>query len=1198
MIAALTAIIAPTAALAADPTNVSSDLVICKGDTASSNYLANPDAGATQPKTAFICTNTKQGNGYLDYSGNAGKGWNELDLVPFRLTLDAGSNAPAVQTYTKAVALDAIDGGKPGFDVLTIPTLNSTLSANSCSLNSVGPESLKTPGFGGTDVTRYRKVTMTQSRNTTCVLDFDGRLAVGSHLYPGASLHGNEANEALTQTGQDRSIPVNEIQPQAINKDMSAQRDVTHTWNLTKSATPASLDLGDQCAEGASAQADVDITVTWTKGPATPSGETSITANIYATNPAHRTITVDVTDRVYEGATQTTLIHTGSSGAVDVPANTTMLVFTDPFTTSSTATSFNDVATATYTDKDTGVPVPGTTTATASATVTQGDELNATNTITDTESITGSGLTFSVAAPSVGSFVDAGNGLYVAGTHTTGPVDWSYQASDSGSVTFEKTVYFAGTGDADGTLSDTASSDLTEDATVDVDITSSSIATLTINKTTDVDVAANTVFQFTVTGPGGFSAPVSVTVPAGTHSGSNTLGGLGDGNYLVTESDSPDYNEDTPKPFTIDAGECADSVTFNNTLRRANIIVQKVTVPAGSDQAFTFDTSYKADFDLKDGESNDSGPLLPGNGYSVAENTPAGWDLTSATCSDGSDPSNISLSAGETVTCTFTNTQRGKIIVKKLTDPAGSSQVFGFTSNYGPSFNLTDGQQNDSGPLVPGKYNVAETPVSGWDLTSTTCDQGETIDDIDLGAGETVTCTFTNTRQTGNIIVDKVTDPAGSSQSFDFVTSYAPGGFALTDTDTPNDSGPLPTGVYSVSETAVPGWDITKVECSDGSPASAIDLGAHETVTCTFTNTQRGNIIVKKVTDPSGSAQVFGFTSNYGPAFGLTDGQQNDSGLLVPGKYNVAETPVSGWDLTSATCDHGETINDIDVGAGETVTCTFTNTQRGTISVSKTLTNGPSDTTFTFELRELSNDNDPLNPNDDTIGALLDSKVIAANNTPVQLNGFLKPGTYTICEVLPGPGWTSDLGGASQYTLTINLDNSRVCADFTLAAGEAKVVAVANTRPGGAQLTIGFWKNHASCKKSNGGQAAVLDATLALAGTTLVGNLSLTGSTADCVKAVNVLNKTTIDGKTKKASDPLFNMAAQLLAARLNVTGGAGTCTQSTNAINAAQALLVKYGWNGLTYGPPGFPALTPADAALANQLNNTLDLYNNGNLC
>ena len=122
----------------------------------------------------------------------------------------------------------------------------------------------------------------------------------------------------------------------------------------------------------------------------------------------------------------------------------------------------------------------------------------------------------------------------------------------------------------------------------------------------------------------------------------------------------------------------------------------------------------------------------------------------------------------------------------------------------------------------------------------------------------------------------------------------------------------------------------------------------------------------------------------------------------------------------------------------------------------------------------------------------------------------------------------------------------------------------------------------------------MLDQTLAKAGTTLIGDLPLTGSAADCVKAVNVLSKTTIDGKTKKASDPLFNMAAQLLAAKLNVTAGAGTCPTAVTAINDAQALLVQHHWNGLTYSP----ALTPADAAKANSLNTTLDQYNNGLLC
>ena len=74
-------------------------------------------------------------------------------------------------------------------------------------------------------------------------------------------------------------------------------------------------------------------------------------------------------------------------------------------------------------------------------------------------------------------------------------------------------------------------------------------------------------------------------------------------------------------------------------------------------QSFTFDPSYGPDFGLTDAAApNDSGFLDPGT-YSVSETVPAGWDLTSATCSDGSNPASINLAAGETVTCTFTNTQ-------------------------------------------------------------------------------------------------------------------------------------------------------------------------------------------------------------------------------------------------------------------------------------------------------------------------------------------------------------------------------------------------------------------------------------------------------------------------------------------------------------------------------------------------------------
>ena len=41
----------------------------------------------------------------------------------------------------------------------------------------------------------------------------------------------------------------------------------------------------------------------------------------------------------------------------------------------------------------------------------------------------------------------------------------------------------------------------------------------------------------------------------------------------------------------------------------------------------------------------------------------------------------------------------------------------------------------------------------------------------------------------------------------------------------------------------------------------------------------------------------------------------------------------SGWDQTAATCDDGSPVSNIDVAAGETVTCTFANRKRGSIVV-------------------------------------------------------------------------------------------------------------------------------------------------------------------------------------------------------------------------------------------------------------------------
>src|SRR3990172_2086745 len=110
--------------------------------------------------------------------------------------------------------------------------------------------------------------------------------------------------------------------------------------------------------------------------------------------------------------------------------------------------------------------------------------------------------------------------------------------------------------------------------------------------------------------------------------------------------------------------------TFYDSLQAGDITIVKQTDPDGSIQVFDFTASYDADgFSLSDGQSNFSGPLMPGT-YNVAEIVPAGWELSSATCDDGSDPASIGLGAGEHVTCTFNNYRLGlDLIVTKTAFP-------------------------------------------------------------------------------------------------------------------------------------------------------------------------------------------------------------------------------------------------------------------------------------------------------------------------------------------------------------------------------------------------------------------------------------------------------------------------------------------------------------------------------------------------
>jgi hypothetical protein len=129
----------------------------------------------------------------------------------------------------------------------------------------------------------------------------------------------------------------------------------------------------------------------------------------------------------------------------------------------------------------------------------------------------------------------------------------------------------------------------------------------------------------------------------------------------------------------------------------------------------------------------------------------------------------------------------------------------------------------------------------------------------------------------------------------------------------------------------------------DGKPDLAVANYVHNDVSVLRNTTVWGTIIVEKQTDPAGGTG-FQFTNDIpgGPTtFNLDDGGSQTFDNLVAGIYTVTETDPGvtpgGYGLADLVCvdgDVGGTASTTDLGqrqatvnleAGETVTCTFTN---------------------------------------------------------------------------------------------------------------------------------------------------------------------------------------------------------------------------------------------------------------------------------
>ncbi|MEM7532304.1 MAG: SdrD B-like domain-containing protein [Chloroflexota bacterium] len=309
--------------------------------------------------------------------------------------------------------------------------------------------------------------------------------------------------------------------------------------------------------------------------------------------------------------------------------------------------------------------------------------------------------------------------------------------------------------------------------------------------------------------------------------------------------------------------------------------------------------------------------------YHVTETVPAGWSLTGASCSNGDNLSSISVSVGQTVTCTFTNTDvRGSIVVVEQTDVGDAA--FDFTSNDLGSGSLGSGsfQLTTNGgtasvtydSLVPGTYHVAEAVPADWSLANASCSGGSDPSSIALGNNETVTCTFMNTFS-----------PCSSGQLFNVATVASDEAETVTTNN---------LGHSCVNVTEPVGTASLAVEKLLNTPDPVMP-GQTVTFTIRITNTGTTTITTLPLTDTYSTAYLNFVGLRTTPQADTTanNGQilWSDLTQIVPNGFGQDFGPSDVWDVTVefvAALDTSSLPDSATINTVQVYTHTVTDTVR------------------------------------------------------------------------------------------------------------------------------------------------------------------------------------------------------------------------------------------------------------------------------
>nr|WP_255595478.1 DUF11 domain-containing protein [Lysobacter sp. BMK333-48F3] len=439
---------------------------------------------------------------------------------------------------------------------------------------------------------------------------------------------------------------------------------------------------------------------------------------------------------------------------------------------------------------------------------------------------------------------------------------------------------------------------------------------------------------------------------------------------------------------TSDATPGNNSATDTDTPTGTIVIVKDAVPNSAQDFAFTTTGTGLSAFSLDD-DADATLPstrtfigLEPGS-YTITETAQTGWDLTGLSCSDptgnstgntGTGVASVALAAGETVTCTYVNTQQATLTVTKTAIGGGATFPFVLSG----AISDTTFQPNPNPPSVPSVSktyaNAAvgsdiliteNTPTSaGYTLTNISCADsgapGSTVGapnytnnattlgniTVNLVPGANLSCTFTNVK---NVDLTLVKNAIGGNTSVGYTVSDSPSGTTISTPSLTTSGGTgsadadfsVPNNVsrtVNITETVPAGYQLISISCSATSGTLTTNSTNLATATvnitavpgtvgsCVFVNLRKPTITVAKLSVGGTGSFAFSGGSNGLPASLSLDtavsNPRSSSAFAVSDATqpaSLSETVPSGWLLTGWSCVTG---GGTEVAAGTTATMT------------------------------------------------------------------------------------------------------------------------------------------------------------------------------------------------------------------------------------------------------------------------------------